>query len=84
MALSDLEIAQSATLQPIAKLAKERLGIGDEHLESFGHYKAKLSLNFIDSLKDRPNAGGRRENHHHGWPGRRAESHFKEDADLPA
>ena len=55
MALSDLEIAQSATLQPIAKLAKERLGIGDEHLESFGHYKAKLSLNFIDSLKDRPN-----------------------------
>ncbi|HVP00037.1 MAG TPA: formate--tetrahydrofolate ligase [Bryobacteraceae bacterium] len=54
MALSDLEIAQNATLQPIAKLAKERLGIGDEHLESFGHYKAKLTLHYIDTLKDRP------------------------------
>ncbi len=54
MALSDLEIAQGATLQPIAKLAKERLGIGDEHLESYGHYKAKLSLPYIDTLKDRP------------------------------
>lgn len=54
MALSDLEIAQSAKLRPIATLARERLGIDDEHLESYGHYKAKLSLNYIDTLKDRP------------------------------
>src|SRR5580692_6651504 len=54
MALSDLEIAQNATLQPIAKLATARLGIADEHLEAYGRYKAKLSLEYIDSLKDRP------------------------------
>jgi formate--tetrahydrofolate ligase len=54
MSLSDLEIAQSARLQPIAQLAKERLGIGEEHLEAYGHYKAKVSLDYIDSLKDRP------------------------------
>jgi len=54
MTLSDLEIAQSAKLWPIAKLAKERLGIDDEHLEAYGRYKAKLSLDYIDTLKDRP------------------------------
>ena len=52
--LSDLEIAQKAKLQRIAALAKERLGIDEEHLELFGNYKAKLSLDYIDSLKDRP------------------------------
>ena len=51
---SDIEIAQSATLQPIETLARERLGIGAEHLSPYGRYKAKLSLEFIDSLADRP------------------------------
>src|SRR5689334_20485304 len=51
---TDIEIAQQAKLQRIATLAQERLGIGEEHLEPYGHYKAKVSLDFVDSLKDRP------------------------------
>ena len=31
------------------------LGIAEEHLEPYGHYKAKVSLDFAESLKDRPN-----------------------------
>jgi formate--tetrahydrofolate ligase len=50
---SDIEIAQAARLQRIAKLAQERLGIPEEHLEPYGHYKAKVSLPYLDSLKDR-------------------------------
>lgn len=53
--MSDIEIAQQATMQPIIGLAKERLGIDAEHLDPYGHYKAKLSLDYIDSLKDKPN-----------------------------
>ena len=52
---SDIEIAQAATLQRITKVALDKLGIADEHLEPYGHYKAKLSLDYVDSLKDRPN-----------------------------
>jgi formate--tetrahydrofolate ligase len=50
---SDITIAQAASMQRVAALARERLGIADEHLEPYGHYKAKLSLDYIDSLKDR-------------------------------
>jgi formate--tetrahydrofolate ligase len=50
---SDIEIAQAAKLQRISKIAQERLGIPDEHIEPFGHYKAKISLPYLDSLKDR-------------------------------
>ena len=50
---SDIEIAQAARLQRIAKLAQERLGIAEEHLEPYGHFKAKISLKFLDSLKGR-------------------------------
>ena len=52
---SDIEIAQKATLQRITRVASDKLGIADEHLEPYGHYKAKLSLDYVDSLKDRPN-----------------------------
>ena len=55
MPKSDIEIAQAATMQRIAKVAKDKLGISDEHLVPYGHYKAKLSLDFIDTLKDKPN-----------------------------
>ncbi|MBK8325497.1 MAG: formate--tetrahydrofolate ligase [Betaproteobacteria bacterium] len=48
---SDIDIAQAATLTRIAKIAGEKLGIGDEHLEPFGHYKAKVSLKYLDTLK---------------------------------
>jgi formate--tetrahydrofolate ligase len=51
---TDIEIAQKAELKRIADVAKERLGIDDEHLEPYGHYKAKVSLDYIESLKSRP------------------------------
>ena len=50
---SDIEIAQAAKLQRISKIAQERLGIAEDHLEPYGHYKAKVSLKYLDSLKDR-------------------------------
>jgi len=53
--LSDIEIAQAAKKRPIMELAKEKLGIAPENLEPYGHYKAKLSMDFIKSLKDKPN-----------------------------
>jgi len=52
MALSDIEIAQQAKMQRVSKVA-EKLGIPDEHLVPYGHYKAKVSLEYVDSLKDR-------------------------------
>jgi formate--tetrahydrofolate ligase len=54
--LSDIEIARKARLVRITDLARDRLGIADEHLVPYGHYKAKLSLPFIDSLAQRPGA----------------------------
>ena len=51
---TDIEIAQKAKLVRIAQIAHERLGIDDAHLEPYGHYKAKLSLEYIESLKTRP------------------------------
>src|SRR5258708_7312527 len=48
---SDIEIAQAAKLQRIAGVAREKLGIAEEHLEPYGHYKAKISLKYLDSLK---------------------------------
>jgi formate--tetrahydrofolate ligase len=51
---TDIEIAQAAALQPIAQVARERLAIPAEHLVPYGHYKAKVSLDYLDSLKDRP------------------------------
>jgi len=52
--LSDIEIAQRAEPRRIVEVAREKLGIGEEHLDPYGHYKAKLSLDFIRSLEDRP------------------------------
>ena len=53
---SDIEIAQAATLQRISTVAREKLGIGEEHLEPYGHYKAKVSLDYLDSLPPRKDA----------------------------
>lgn len=47
--LSDLEIAQKAKIEPIVKIAK-RIGIGEEFLEFYGKYKAKISLDLIPKL----------------------------------
>ena len=51
--MSDIEIAQKATKKHIIELAKEQYGISSQYLEPYGHYKAKLSLNYIESLKNR-------------------------------
>src|SRR6188508_459126 len=50
---SDIEIAQAAKMQRISKVALERLGIAEEHLEPYGHYKAKVSLKYLDTLKSK-------------------------------
>ncbi len=50
---SSLEIAQAATLRPIADIAAE-LGLEDEEVELYGRYKAKVSLGVLDRLADRP------------------------------
>jgi formate--tetrahydrofolate ligase len=47
---SDLEIAQEATMKPIARIA-ERVGIPVERIEPYGHFKAKLPLDLIDESK---------------------------------
>ncbi len=51
---SDIEIAQAAKMLPIAEVAK-KLGIPDEAIQLYGRYKAKISLNYIDTLKGKPN-----------------------------
>lgn len=50
---SDIEIAQAGKMVRIAKLAQEKLGIAEEHLEPYGHYKAKVSMAYLDTLKDK-------------------------------
>ena len=52
--MSDIEIAQKAKMKRIVDLAQDQYGIESEHLEPFGHYKAKLSLDYIDGLKNNP------------------------------
>ena len=52
---SDIDIAQQATLHRITGVAAEKLGIADKHLVPYGHFKAKLSLEYLESIKDRPN-----------------------------
>jgi len=49
MALSDIEIAQAAKMQRIGKVA-DKLGIPEDQLVPYGHYKAKISLEYVDSL----------------------------------
>jgi formate--tetrahydrofolate ligase len=52
---SDIEIAQAAAKRPILDIAREKLGIAAENLEPYGHYKAKISMDYIKSLKNKPN-----------------------------
>ena len=51
--MSDIEIAQQATLKPIIGLVAEKFNIPAEHLDPYGHYKAKLSLEYVNSLADK-------------------------------
>jgi formate--tetrahydrofolate ligase len=50
---SDLEIAQEATLRPISDIAGE-LGLLEDEVELYGKYKAKVSLDVLERLKDKP------------------------------
>ncbi len=55
--MSDIEIAQKAKMKPIINLAYESYGIPSEHLDPYGHYKAKLSLEYVDTLSHQKNDG---------------------------
>ena len=52
--LSDIEIAQKATLLPVAQIARERLGLPDDALVAYGHHKAKITLPHLRTLEGRP------------------------------
>lgn len=47
--LSDIEIAQQTTLEPITTIAK-KVGLTDDDLELYGKYKAKISFDAIKRL----------------------------------
>ena len=51
---TDIEIAQKAKLKRISEIATGRLGIPEESVEPYGHYKAKLTNEFVESLKGKP------------------------------
>ena len=51
---TDIQIAQEAVMEPITKVA-ERLGISADDLEQYGKYKAKITEEYLDKIKDRPN-----------------------------
>jgi formate--tetrahydrofolate ligase len=50
---SDIEIARASTMKPIVEIAS-KIGITQESVLNYGHYKAKISLNFIKSLEQKP------------------------------
>ena len=52
---SDIEIAREAKLQNILEIAEKRLNIPEKFLEPYGHYKAKLSFDYINSLDKNKN-----------------------------
>jgi formate--tetrahydrofolate ligase len=52
---SDIEISQAARMTPIMEIASTRLGISAQNLDPYGHYKAKVSMDYIKSLQDKPN-----------------------------
>ncbi len=51
---SDIDIAQASYIKPITQIAEE-LGVRPNELELYGPYKAKIKLEILDRLKDKPN-----------------------------
>ena len=51
--LSNIEIAQQARMRPINEIAA-KLGIPEDKLEPYGRFKAKIGLDYLRSLEDRP------------------------------
>ena len=92
---SDIEIARAATMKPIAEVAA-KVGIPADALVPYGTTKAKVSFDYINSLKDRqgrqahprhrhqPDAGRRRQDDDDGRPRRRPQPHRQEGDDVPA
>jgi methylenetetrahydrofolate dehydrogenase (NADP+)/methenyltetrahydrofolate cyclohydrolase/formyltetrahydrofolate synthetase len=52
---SDIEIAQAAKLRPIREIATD-VGLTEDDIDFFGKYKAKVHLDILERMKDRPNA----------------------------
>jgi formate--tetrahydrofolate ligase len=52
--MSDIEIARAARLKPIIEIARDQYAIPAESLDPYGHYKAKVSQEYIESLEGRP------------------------------
>lgn len=50
---NDIEIAQKAKMRKISDIAKDRLGIIEDELETYGRYKAKVSLSCLEKLKNK-------------------------------
>jgi formate--tetrahydrofolate ligase len=48
---SDIEIAQKAKMKKFTDIATH-IGIADEHIEPYGHYKSKIALEYLDQLDD--------------------------------
>src|SRR3974377_1694247 len=51
----DSEISQAAKKRRILDVAKDKLGIAPENLDPYGHYKAKVSMDYIKSLQNKKN-----------------------------
>ena len=54
--LNDIEIAQSAKIKKISQIAKKKLGISENEIHSFGHFKAKIKLSYLEKLKEKKNS----------------------------
>lgn len=54
MTNTNIEIANKAKLQPILEVAKERLSLDQNQVDSFGQYKAKVPLSTLETFRDRP------------------------------
>jgi formate--tetrahydrofolate ligase len=52
---TDIQIAQEAKIRPILEVATERLAIPPQDLFLYGHYKAKISLDYLKTLQSKPN-----------------------------
>src|SRR4029453_8570984 len=52
---SNIQISQAARMTPIMEIASSRLGISAQNLEPYGHYKAKVSMDYVKSLQGQPN-----------------------------
>ncbi len=51
---SDIEIAQAAKMRPITEVGREKLGIPSDYLFNYGPHKAKVSLDYVRTLKEKP------------------------------